>query len=246
MATSKYQGFQTYRYAQIALSPKGNIVRDNQHDIQADIQPDSQQDKQPEEQSSNSTDNQADIQNMSAAYNQSHQQHAYAKPQQQQHQQHQYQQHQQHQQQQQQQAHQQQQQAHQQQQQQQQQQQAHQQQQQQSNEQELEVDYENGVTDLYQAISNSQWEIAMNALKNKPHEARTWVVRYKEDATKGIQWRFLPLHSACARKPPKSVMTSLLQAHPAGAGSCDDQGMVSLCLSYTHASYLYVTVLEFT
>lgn len=94
-------------------------------------------------------------------------------------------------------------------------------------ENELEVNYENNVTALYEAISNSQWDIALETLQSSPQEARTWVVRYKEDSTKGIMWRFLPLHSACARQPPNAVISSLLQAYPEGAGSCDDQGMVS-------------------
>lgn len=92
---------------------------------------------------------------------------------------------------------------------------------------EYEVNYANGVTDLYDAISNSQWERAFDSLKSRPQEARTWVVRYKEDDIKGIMWRFLPLHSACARQPPQSIVASLIQAYPEGAGCCDDQGMVS-------------------
>ncbi len=92
---------------------------------------------------------------------------------------------------------------------------------------ELEVNYENNVTALYDAISNSQWNKALGTLQHSPLEARTWVVRYKEDNTKGVMWRFLPLHSACARQPPNAVISALLQAYPGGAGSCDDQGMVS-------------------
>ena len=97
-------------------------------------------------------------------------------------------------------------------------------------EEELEVDYENDVTDLYQAISSSRWNHALQTLKSSPQEARTWVVRYKEDSTKGIMWRFLPIHSACARQPPIQVIASLIQAYSGGAGSCDDQGMVSFML----------------
>jgi len=93
---------------------------------------------------------------------------------------------------------------------------------------ELEVDYESDVTALYHAISNSQWNDAHEALMANPQEARTWVVRYKEDDKKGVMWRFLPIHSACARQPPESIIRSLLEAYPEGAADCDDQGMYPL------------------
>jgi hypothetical protein len=104
---------------------------------------------------------------------------------------------------------------------------------------ELEVDFEHNVTDLYQAISNSQWDVALDILRKNPQEARTWVVRYKEDDTKSVMWRFLPIHSACARQPPKALVISLMQVHPSGAESCDDQGMVSSLLSFYD---LYVSI----
>ena len=92
---------------------------------------------------------------------------------------------------------------------------------------EFEVNFDNGTTALYEYISTSQWDGAFQALQANSHEARTWVVRYKEDNSKGVMWRFLPIHSACARDPPYSLIRSLLQAYPEAAGSCDDQGMVS-------------------
>lgn len=98
----------------------------------------------------------------------------------------------------------------------------------QSNNEVFEVDYEHDVTTLYQAISSSHWNEALETLKSSPQEARTWVVRYKEDDTKGIMWRFLPIHSACARQPPHSVIASLIRAYSKGAESCDDQGMYPL------------------
>jgi len=92
----------------------------------------------------------------------------------------------------------------------------------------LEVNYEKNVTALYESISNSNWDFALQALKNNPEEARTWVVRYHENENNGIMWRFLPLHSACARKPPESVVSALLVAFPDAANFCDDQGMYPL------------------
>ena len=71
--------------------------------------------------------------------------------------------------------------------------------------------------------------------KQDPDQAATWVVRhYEPDEEDGedeeleIMWRFLPLHSACARQPPASVVTALLCAYPDGAKCQDDQGMYAL------------------
>jgi len=80
----------------------------------------------------------------------------------------------------------------------------------------LEVDYDNNVTDLYRFISNFQWQEALQAISMNPIEAKTWVVRYHEDENKGMMWRFLPLHSASARQPPEAVITALIDAYPEG------------------------------
>jgi hypothetical protein len=93
---------------------------------------------------------------------------------------------------------------------------------------ELEVDYDNKVTDLYRFISNSQWEDAYHAIQQNPIEAKTWVVRYNEDDKKGVMWRFLPIHSACARQPPEYIVRALINAYPTGTELCDDQGKYAL------------------
>jgi hypothetical protein len=96
----------------------------------------------------------------------------------------------------------------------------------------LQVDYDKNITRLYQAITESKWDDAVRAAKEHPEEAKTWVVRHYEDAgasgEKEIMWRFLPIHSACARQPPASVITALLDAYPDGAKCVDDQGMFAL------------------
>lgn len=97
----------------------------------------------------------------------------------------------------------------------------------------LEVDYDKNITDLYQAITNSDWESAISACEKSPEEARTWVVRHYEesdedDGKREIMWRFLPIHSASARQPPKEVISALLKAYPDGAKCVDDQGMYAL------------------
>jgi hypothetical protein len=97
----------------------------------------------------------------------------------------------------------------------------------------LEVDYDKNITRLYQAITSCDWDEALNAIKRNPEEARTWVVRYSDeevddDDEAHIMWRFLPIHSACARQPPASVIQALLHAYPDSAKCIDDQGMYAL------------------
>mmetsp|Transcript_3424 Transcript_3424/g.5670 ORF Transcript_3424/g.5670 Transcript_3424/m.5670 type:complete len:469 (-) Transcript_3424:133-1539(-) len=92
---------------------------------------------------------------------------------------------------------------------------------------EYEVDYDKNITRLYEAITNCDWDIAIDAVNEMPRESRTWVVRHYED-TDDIMWRFLPIHSACARQPPAPVISALLKAYPEGARSIDDQGMYPL------------------
>jgi predicted nucleic acid-binding Zn-ribbon protein len=97
----------------------------------------------------------------------------------------------------------------------------------------LEVDYDKNITRLYQAITSCDWDEALSAIKRNPEEARTWVVRYSDeevddDDETQIMWRFLPIHSACARQPPASVIQALLHAYPDSAKCIDDQGMYAL------------------
>ena len=91
---------------------------------------------------------------------------------------------------------------------------------------ELEVDYDHDITRLYEAITNEDWDAAIDAVKSSPAEARTWVVRHHPDG--GIMWRFLPLHSACARQPPVALVGALLDAYRPAASTCDDQGLYPL------------------
>lgn len=101
----------------------------------------------------------------------------------------------------------------------------------------LEVDYDKNLTALYKSITDQDWSRAITFCKKYPEQAATWVVRHYEDdeaddesATeqKEIMWRFLPLHSACARQPPAAVITALLGAYPDAAKCVDDQGMYAL------------------
>lgn len=96
----------------------------------------------------------------------------------------------------------------------------------------LEVDYDKNLTPLYEAICNCEWEAAIDAVIADPQQAETWVVRhYDEEDDNGereVMWRFLPIHSACARQPPASLISALIKAYPDGAKCIDDQGMYAL------------------
>lgn len=92
---------------------------------------------------------------------------------------------------------------------------------------EFEVDFDKNITKLYEAITNCDWDVAIATAQSAPHEAETWVVRRYEDSDE-IMWRFLPIHSACARQPPASVVSALLKAYPHGTHCVDDQGMLPL------------------
>eukprot|EP00985_Skeletonema_marinoi_P005833 scaffold2536_cov66-Skeletonema_marinoi.AAC.1 len=94
------------------------------------------------------------------------------------------------------------------------------------------VDFDDNVTPLYEAIGNSEWDKATSLINS--HDAATWVVRYERDAQGNklaparIQWRFLPIHSACALNPPASFVRKLLNAYQDGPRTLDDQGLLPL------------------
>ena len=91
------------------------------------------------------------------------------------------------------------------------------------------VDYDDDVTPLYEAIGKSEWDKAASLINSQ--DASTWVVRYERDAQgnkTSIQWRFLPIHSACALNPPASFLRKLVTAYPDGPRTLDDQGLLPL------------------
>jgi len=92
---------------------------------------------------------------------------------------------------------------------------------------EYEVDFDTNITDLYKCITDEKWDAALEALERSPREAKIWVVRH-HDGSDEVMWRFLPLHSACARKPPTSIVSALINIHPEAARCADDQGMYPL------------------
>jgi Ankyrin repeat len=106
----------------------------------------------------------------------------------------------------------------------------------------LEVDYDKNLTKLYQSITDQDWKLAASICQKDPIQAAVWVVRHYNDDNEEnntasvtspeqepeIMWRFLPLHSACARQPPRATIVALLNAYPDAAKCVDDQGMYAL------------------
>lgn len=99
----------------------------------------------------------------------------------------------------------------------------------------LEVDFDKNLTELYKAITDEAWDTAITVCRKRPIQAATWVVRHYDDddhtvdeEEKEIMWRFLPIHSACARRPPAPVIAALIKAYPDGPRCIDDQGMYAL------------------
>lgn len=90
----------------------------------------------------------------------------------------------------------------------------------------LEVDFDKNVTHLFESISASEWDAALAHIEENPDEARTWVARHHDDGQ--IMWRFLPIHSACARQPPAKVIDALIVAYRYGLKCKDDQGILPL------------------
>jgi hypothetical protein len=116
------------------------------------------------------------------------------------------------------------------------------------------VDYDVDVTKIYEHIGDSDWKAATERCWQYPKEASTWVVRYQRDAqgnklpSNDVLWRFLPIHSACALNPPTSFLRALLQCHPNGTRTLDDQGMLPLhyaCGARCSREVLYLLLMSF-
>ncbi|KAL3784386.1 hypothetical protein ACHAW5_010537 [Stephanodiscus triporus] len=116
------------------------------------------------------------------------------------------------------------------------------------------VDYDVDVTKIYEHIGDSDWKAATERCWQYPEEASTWVVRYQRDAAGNklpsgdVLWRFLPIHSACALNPPTSFLRALLQCHPQGTRTLDDQGMLPLhyaCGARCSREVLYLLLMSF-
>lgn len=108
----------------------------------------------------------------------------------------------------------------------------------------IEVDLNYNPTQLYLLISDSKWYEALRSIKDNPIQARIWVVKTEHYDSEEGTCRFLPIHSACARQAPLSVVSALLEAYPEGASRVDENGMCPLHYACAnHASSEVVQIL---
>lgn len=100
----------------------------------------------------------------------------------------------------------------------------------------LECDYDQDPTILYQAIEAKQWEYALSLFRaeDRENQSATWVVR-KETNGK-LRWRLLPLHAAVIFGAPLKLVELILTDYPAASQCKDDQGMLPLHLAFRNES----------
>lgn len=110
----------------------------------------------------------------------------------------------------------------------------------------LECDYDKDATTLYQAIESEAWIPVLEFLEtgkwehmfrsdpNPPsRQAQTWVTRFENGK---VRWSLLPIHLALIKSAPPKIIISLLELHPLGAKSVDDQGSLPLHLAFKHGA----------
>ena len=78
-----------------------------------------------------------------------------------------------------------------------------------------EVDVIKNPTDLFRKINSSDWDGALNIVKNNPSDASMWISRSKDN---GPAWKYLPLHLICLQQHPhEELFMALLQSYPQAA-----------------------------
>ena len=78
-----------------------------------------------------------------------------------------------------------------------------------------EVDVIKNPTDLFRKINSSDWDGALNIVKNNPSDASIWISRSKDN---GPAWKYLPLHLICLQQHPhEELFMALLQSYPQAA-----------------------------
>lgn len=110
----------------------------------------------------------------------------------------------------------------------------------------LECDYDTNVTTLYQAIESEAWVPVLEFLETGKWEhmfrsdpmipskqAQTWVTRFDDGK---VRWSLLPIHLALIKSAPPKIISRLLDLHPLGAKSVDDQGSLPLHMAFKYGA----------
>ncbi len=82
-----------------------------------------------------------------------------------------------------------------------------------------EVPVDNNHTNLFKAICNKQWGLALELLRTEPDEVEMWSSRTAHDGE--IVWNRLPIHQACINRAPLDVVRALLEAYPQSVTATD-------------------------
>jgi hypothetical protein len=119
------------------------------------------------------------------------------------------------------------------------------------NEKEPAVEYGTETTPLYRAIETRQWASVNNFLKTgfwknsffpdrvKPlSQSQTWVVRYetRDDQTKVISWKQLPIHAAIVYGAPAIIVQKLIKMYPKSIRYSDARGNLPIHMAFRHGS----------
>ena len=74
-----------------------------------------------------------------------------------------------------------------------------------------EVDAIKNPTELFRKSNSSDWEGALNIVKNNPSDSSIWISRSKDN---GPAWKYLPLHLICLQQHPhEELFMALLQSY---------------------------------
>jgi len=107
----------------------------------------------------------------------------------------------------------------------------------------LECDYDNNITNLYQAIEGEAWDSISTFLETQKwssffftkdalsaeNQTRTWVTRF--DPNGKVRWSQLPLHAAIIFRAPSIIVNALIDLYPLSVRCTDDQQMLPLHLA---------------
>ena len=101
------------------------------------------------------------------------------------------------------------------------------------NDKDLEVYYNDGGTELFLALEDTDWRKALLIIQQKPIQAKIWVISTGTvETTFGWSlWRRLPLHEACRRQGPAWLITALLSVYPSAAKHTTQFGELPLHLA---------------
>ena len=89
-------------------------------------------------------------------------------------------------------------------------------------------------TVLFKSISDRNWTSAIRRLETDPIEAEIWTM--SKPVRGEISWLRLPLHEACIRVAPSSVVKALLNVYPNGAMGKDATGRIPLHHAAIHGA----------